>query len=64
MWQIFKTAGKMFLFLCFNEFYKTRVKLKWIYTTMTPNLIHNRNNKQNTQTKKEDDKEAVKAPTA
>lgn len=31
---------------------------------MTPNLTLNRNNKQNTQTKKEDDKEAVKAPTA
>lgn len=30
---------------------------------MTPNLI-NRNNKQNTQTIKEDDKEAVKAPAA
>lgn len=27
---------------------------------MTPNLTLNRNNKQNTQTKKEDDKEAVK----
>lgn len=31
---------------------------------MTPNLTLNRNNKQNTQTKNEDDKEAVKAPTA
>lgn len=31
---------------------------------MTPNLTLNRNNKQNTLTKKEDDKEAVKAPTA
>lgn len=31
---------------------------------MTPNLTLNRNNKQNTQTIKEDDKEAVKAPAA